>query len=184
MWLGGLPPVAPPSGSHEQIGQRPPPRPGVPRVLRLPRALSIPSCRSSPRGTEPGSGQRRKLKSAARSWAVRGREAEEEDSAEFPWRSWGPRASVPLLITPARRQPLYSRVGAGDSAGGCEELVLRAVAAGLIVCSNSPESGVGGLDSVHWDLPRVPAAAVAAAETLFVLPGPRSLSSVAAVGCL
>lgn len=67
-------------------------------------------------------------------------------------------------------------MGAGDSAGGCEELVLRAVAAGLTVCSNSPEPGVGGLDSVHWDLPRVPAAAVAAAETLFVLPGLRSLS--------
>lgn len=75
-------------------------------------------------------------------------------------------------------------VGGGDSAGGSEELVLSAVAAGLIVCSNSPESGVGGLDSVHWDLPRVPAAAVAAAEILFVLPGPRSLSSVAAVGWL
>lgn len=91
---------------------------------------------------------------------------------------------VPQLTTADRRQPLCSWVGAGDSAGSSEELVLRAVAAGLIVCSNSPESGVGGLDSVHWDLPRVPAAAVAAAETLFVLPGPRSLSSVAAVGWL
>lgn len=102
----------------------------------------------------------------------------------FPRRSWGPRMPVPQLTTAARRQPLCSRVGAGDSAGGSEELVLRAVAAGLIVCSNSPGSGVGGLDSVHWDLPRVPAAAVAAAKTLFVLSGPSSLSSVAAVGWL
>lgn len=84
----------------------------------------------------------------------------------------------------ARLQPFGPGWALETRPEAAEELSLRAATAGLIVCSNSPGIRRGRTGPrVHWDLSRVPAAAVAAAETPFVLPGPPSLSfMVAAAG--
>lgn len=175
-------------------GFLPEPRPRAPtsRLVSTPSGLGCPaSCRSPPGAQHPRL-QRLAPRHGARFGAGKksckvpggvGRYEEERRKRRTRLSSCSDRGVRGRL---SRSSPLQldASPSAPDSAGGNDELVLRAVAAGLIVCSNSPEPGVGGLDSVHWDLPRVPAAAVAAAETPFVLPGLRSLSSVAAVGWL
>lgn len=187
MWLRGLPPGAPPSGSHEQTGQRPTRRPGgAPRPAAPPGAQHPRLQRLAPRqGTAPGWGREESCK-------VRrgvGRSEEERRKGRTRLSSRSDRGVLRRL---SRSSP--QQLDASLSAPGWAPETRREAARNLscascrrgphCLCSNSPESGVGGLDSVHWDLPRVPAAAVAAAETLFVLPGPRSLPSVAAVGWL
>lgn len=160
---------------------------GVSRDLLLPRVLSIPGCRGSPRGKA-----RRQVPGREESCKVRrgvGRSEEERRKRRTRLSSRSDRGVLRRL---SRSSP--QQLDASLSAPGWAPETRREAARNLscascrrgphCLCSNSPESGVGGLDSVHWDLPRVPAAAVAAAETLFVLPGPRSLPSVAAVGWL